>query len=259
MDKLEKSTHYFVEAWDFFCSRLPRGEVRSLPGVVAAFGHIPVPFFNLCFLDSPVRSKEDLRARVRVANEFGAAGEVPWMLGLCEEWLPEDPDEVCGDAGLTPAMKLTAMVASQLSEPRRPLPDLRYEEARSQEGYDLMAEINGLAYGMPKEMIAPLTVASLWDGPIYPVIGFCGSDPVTCSATLLVDGIRYVAWVATLPEHQRRGYAEAAMRESLKIAFEKTGVSETWLHATEAGQPMYQAMGYEVTASFSLYAPAIEE
>lgn len=259
MRRLEKSNHYFVQAWDFFCSRLPQGEVRSLPGVIAAFGHIPVPFFNLCFLDSPVKSQADLQTRVRVASEFGAAGEVPWMLTLSDEWLPVDPDEVCREVGLAPVMKLYAMVADQLSEPRRPLAALRFEEAGSQEGFDLMAEINGAAYGMPEEMVAPLKAASLWEGPTYPVIGFRGNDPVTCSATLLVDEILYVAWVATFPGQQRKGYAEAAMRESLQIASERTGVSETWLHATEAGRPLYRAMGYEVSAGFSLYAPAVEE
>jgi predicted GNAT family acetyltransferase len=69
----------------------------------------------------------------------------------------------------------------------------------------------------------------------------------------MVDGYRYVALVATDPAHQRRGYAEAAMRLALEVAALEHGERATVLHATDAGRPIYQRMGYEPIATHSVF------
>ena len=75
-----------------------------------------------------------------------------------------------------------------------------------------------------------------------------GRQPVTCAAVLHVDGHRYVAWVATRPTHQRRGLADAAMRHALALARTERDGGPTVLHATEAGKPVYERMGYRTVA-----------
>ena len=70
---------------------------------------------------------------------------------------------------------------------------------------------------------------------------------------MMVDGIRYVALVATNPDHQRRGYAEAAMRRALEMAAAVHSDALTVLHATEAGRPIYERMGYRPIARHTLY------
>jgi ribosomal protein S18 acetylase RimI-like enzyme len=68
-----------------------------------------------------------------------------------------------------------------------------------------------------------------------------------------LNGALHVMCVATMPAHQRRGYAEAVMRHSLAQASRATGLTRTTLHATEAGKPAYQRMGYRETATFTGY------
>jgi GNAT superfamily N-acetyltransferase len=63
-----------------------------------------------------------------------------------------------------------------------------------------------------------------------------------------------VALVATSPDHQRKGYAEAVMRRALDEAREAWGVRRTVLHATAAGQPIYRRMGYADTVRFDAFA-----
>jgi predicted GNAT family acetyltransferase len=72
----------------------------------------------------------------------------------------------------------------------------------------------------------------------------------------MVDGLRYVALVATHPEHQRRGYADAAMRRALEVAAAAKGKCPTFLHATEAGRPVYTRMGYRAVSHHTLYMEA---
>lgn len=73
-----------------------------------------------------------------------------------------------------------------------------------------------------------------------------GGEAVSCTGVMMVDGCRYVGFVATLPGHQRKGYADAVMRRALEVAAERHGEAETVLHATAAGRPVYERMGYEV-------------
>ena len=70
---------------------------------------------------------------------------------------------------------------------------------------------------------------------------------------LLTGGYRYVALVATDPAFQKRGFAEAAMRHALTVASERFGERPTFLHATDAGRPIYARMGYETVATHTCF------
>ena len=85
------------------------------------------------------------------------------------------------------------------------------------------------------------------------MIGHADGAPVACAAVMMVDGYRYVALVATEPAWQRRGYADAAMRQALADAAAVHGERPTVLHATEAGRPVYERMGYTPLASHVVY------
>jgi GNAT superfamily N-acetyltransferase len=93
---------------------------------------------------------------------------------------------------------------------------------------------------------------AFWNDHV-PVLGVVGGTPASSAAVLMVDGYRYVALVATHPAHQRRGYAEAAMRRALEVAATAHGEQPTVLHATEAGRPLYQRMGYAPISTHTLF------
>ncbi len=61
-----------------------------------------------------------------------------------------------------------------------------------------------------------------------------------------------MALVATDPVHRRRGYADAAMRRALEVAAAAHGALPTLLHATDAGRPVYERMGYSPIATHTM-------
>jgi GNAT superfamily N-acetyltransferase len=65
-----------------------------------------------------------------------------------------------------------------------------------------------------------------------------------------------VSLVATDPTQQRRGFGEAAMRRALELSAASHGELPTVLHATEAGRPLYERMGY---TPFSTHTVFMEE
>jgi predicted acetyltransferase len=67
---------------------------------------------------------------------------------------------------------------------------------------------------------------------------------VSTASVVESEGVLYVALVATRPDMERRGFAEATMRNALSAASEATGYRKTCLHATQAGLPVYERMEY---------------
>jgi ribosomal protein S18 acetylase RimI-like enzyme len=75
-----------------------------------------------------------------------------------------------------------------------------------------------------------------------------------------VGEVAYIAMVATLPAHRQLGCAEAVMRHALAEAKQAWGMERTVLHATPAGLPVYQRMGYRPVTRFHFYmAPPREQ
>ena len=116
-----------------------------------------------------------------------------------------------------------------------------------------MLDVNRAAYGMDLAASRPAYgVPAFWAGHV-PVLGRVAGGAATSAAVLMAGGYRYVALVATDPAHQKRGFAEAVMRRALTIAEERYGPCPTFLHATDAGRPIYARMGYEAVSTHTCF------
>jgi GNAT superfamily N-acetyltransferase len=81
-------------------------------------------------------------------------------------------------------------------------------------------------------------------------VGWAEGRAVSTAATFARPAAVAVYWVATLPEYQGRGYAEALVRYALA----QTGRARTLLQASPAGYPLYERMGYRPVTKFTYYA-----
>lgn len=155
--------------------------------------------------------------------------------------------------GLTPVVKLAGMLAENVS-PAGPVPDeLELAVPHNDSECEALLDVNSAAYATSFAAGQPVWGRQAFWRNHFPVVGLVDDHPVSCAACLNVDGYRYVAMVATLPDKQRRGYADAAMRHALQLARRKLGEQPTFLDATEAGRPVYERMGYRTIATHSMY------
>jgi GNAT superfamily N-acetyltransferase len=116
-----------------------------------------------------------------------------------------------------------------------------------------MLDINSAAYGMPLDASKPALGKHAFWARHAPALGLVNGTPVSCAAAIETAGHHYVALVATDPAHQRRGYAEAALRHALGHASQVFGEQPTFLHATDAGRPIYARMGYQTVSTHSVF------
>jgi GNAT superfamily N-acetyltransferase len=232
-------------AWKLMCAGAPCAVVSASAGILYTFSGLPISFFNLAVLTGSGLSAEELSARGHEACAWAAARSVPWLLVVTHERLVPGVDAAATlDAcGLVAVMPLTGMLAQSVAAAAT-VPGLRLIVPQDDEGCASILDVNGHAYGMDLEAgKATLGSSTFWKQQ-FPVLGVAGGTPVSSATVLMVDGLRYVALVATEPGHQRRGFADATMRQALANAAVAHGETPTVLHASDAGRPVYERMGY---------------
>jgi GNAT superfamily N-acetyltransferase len=196
-----------------------------------------------------------LRAYGERACSFAAEKGVPWLFVTTNETPAPGVDAVATlDAvGLAPIMALTGMVADRVAPASRVPDGLQLTRPQDEVACAALLDVNSAAYGMDLDAGKQLMGTPAFWGEHFPVLGLADGTPAVTSAVLMVDGYRYVALVATHPNHQRRGYADATMRRSLEDAARVHGERTTFLHATDAGKPVYERMGYRAVSVHTVF------
>ena len=252
---VELSIRQMAESWRLVCTFHPGHTLAASDGVEYLFSGLPISFFNVALLTQYSVSSEALKSYGHDACAWASDKGVPWLLVVTHETLEAgvDASAVLDGCGLVPAMPLTGMHAQQVS-PVSSIPEgLELILPQDAAGYLAMLDINSAADGMDLEACKDLLgKRSFWKDH-FPVLGLAGDKPVCSAAVLMVDGYRYVVMVATHPEHQRRGYASAAMRHALDVSARVHGERPTVLHASDAGRPVYERMGYTTIATHTLF------
>jgi GNAT superfamily N-acetyltransferase len=158
--------------------------------------------------------------------------------------------------GFATMMPLTGMAAHELTLSARARPEGAWLTEADESIGGTIIRVNEAAYQMSLGEPGSLALehASWWHAPqkMATVLAPEG-QPASCAAVLGVNGVRYVALVATLPAAQRKGYAEAAMRDVLDRSRAAGLDQKTYLHASAAGRPVYERMGYRATAEYTVY------
>lgn len=253
-DLLNLSLEQIRDAWRVMCSASPARAIEDRGEVSFVFSGLPLRILNLAIISGADLSSEALRSSAETALRWAARRQVPWLLLVTHEHLQPgvDAPAVLDDCGLVPAMPLTGMLAQRVAPAERDPDGLRFDVTRDQAGCAALFDVNGLAYGVPLDAAKAALGPEFWRDH-FPVLGIADDTPVCCAAVLMVSGYRYVALVATDEAQQRRGYAEAAMRRALQASAEAHGEQPTVLHATEAGRPLYERMGYSTISTHTLF------
>lgn len=247
------SVSHFCAAWRVICAPCPDPTFVSGGGIEYLYSGLPIAFFNVGVVTDDSVSRGALEAYTRAARRFAAGRSVPWLLIVTHEALAADVDAeaVLDSCGFTPIIPLTGMRTERLAPAARTASGLEIGIADDDAACADAIDVNAAAYGMDLDACKPSLGRAFWQNHVL-ALGRAGGKPAASTAVLDVEGYRYVALVATTPEQQRRGYAEAVMRHALDLAAVR-GDRPTTLHATEAGRPIYQRMGYEVIATHTAF------
>ena len=254
-DEVSLSVRQFSAAWRLMCVDGPGHALAASAGIEYIFSGLPIGFFNVGLLTERRVSDDRLRSLGRDACTWASDKGVPWMFVVTHDALEAGTDAaaVLDGCGLAPVMPLTGMLAQHLSPAARIPDDLHLAVPQDDAGCSAILDVNAAAYSMDLDAAKALVgTRSFWKDHVA-VLGRAADTPACSATVLMVDGYRYVALVATDPAHQRRGFADAAMRRALEIASETHGERPTVLHATDAGRPVYERMGYAAISTHTIF------
>lgn len=254
-DDVDLSIQQFSQAWRLMCAGAPGLSLGGGEGVEYVFSGLPIPFFNIALVTARGTSADQLTSRAREARAWASDKGVPWLFVLTHEALgPDvDPAAVLGDCDLAPVMPLIGMLTERVTPPAKAPSGVDLAVPADDAGCSAILDINGAAYGMDFTAAKDLIGTSSFWASHFPVIGAVAGAPATTASVLMTESCRYVALVATEPAHQRRGLAEAAMRRALELSAAAHGERPTLLHATEAGRPVYERMGYRPISNHTVF------
>lgn len=244
-----------IDAWKLMVGRLPTARIEHSSGLATMFGHVPMPFLNLSAIDRTLVDEAELSAVLQLARARAASCQHGSILSLAEAWVPANWQQIIAEEGLAYVMNLTGMATNRLLPPRRPAPPLELRRIANVATATDLAMVNGQAYGMPQELVECICNMDLWHDDSFGYVGYVEGKAVTAAAAFPVAGTVYVALVATLPDLHGRGYAEAVMRHAVEQAQAAMGFGRIVLHASDAGRPVYAAMGFEGTTRVAIIGP----
>jgi hypothetical protein len=255
-----ESNVILMDAWDALNHRSPGFESRRGGLVEASWSGQQSRFLNLAVTAHSPETLAEFEAAVRATILWGQSRKLPWIFAVSHttlgSLLPQTP-AIMRKHAFVPMMPLTAMVADALAPPVRPAPEFTtLTDADSAIGHKVL-RINDAACQtqLAEPGTLPMERGGWWLAPER-MASVCVSQGVNVSsaAVLNLAGLRYVALVATLPGARKKGFAESAVRDALHRSQAAGLGSRTYLHASAAGRPLYEQMGYKAVADYTLYS-----
>jgi GNAT superfamily N-acetyltransferase len=255
---MPKTHALMLSVWTEFARRL-NGEFVETPVIAYPCSRTSAAFFNIAFLSQPAVSREELFSQARSLQEIPLAREFPNFLCVAHDHIVDgvNADETLAGDGWFPAFALTEMEANSVRFSDSPSPLTHIARANTQETRTILNDLNCHAYHMPVEALRGIVDTESFLPPeTHAYVGFADSTPVSCAVTLEHEDCLYLALVATAPDQQRKGYGRAIVELSLREAMKESGRGRILLHATVAGAPVYERLGFTAGARFTLFGKA---
>jgi ribosomal protein S18 acetylase RimI-like enzyme len=246
------------DSFRVIASNRNRGEVRELRGVSIASAGVTFQMFNAAFLSAPVISEAELEQRVELAALHFAARGQEWAYWVCEDWCEPAARKRLRHAfqrhGLRHSVNLPGMAAERVLPPRRPLPSIEIRRVRDEATRGDFCGIGSTCFHVPLKWFREVFDGqSIWES-FAAYLGYVDGEPVSTAAAVAGGGVIGIYNVATMPLHQRNGYAEAVMRHALAEAGREHGIERSILQSTAAGQMLYERMGYRTVTHVAVFA-----
>jgi ribosomal protein S18 acetylase RimI-like enzyme len=215
--------------------------------------------FNPALLVEPLHGTEnDLDRRIAMASVYFGGRGVRWSWWLCEDMLSRAlrraAPEVFARRGMRRAAAVPGMLAERLLPPVRPLPEVECRPVAGEATRLAFGQLTAVSFGLPYSSASDIyDLEEPWLGNFQGFVGYVKGKPVCTAGTIVSgDAIGFYS-IGTLPEHRRRGYAEALMRHAFEIARGDREVRRAVLQSTTAGERLYYQMGFRAVTKFSIY------
>jgi ribosomal protein S18 acetylase RimI-like enzyme len=234
------------------------GEVREFQGVSIASAGVTFQMFNAAFLSSPVATEAELTQRVLLTAMHFQSRNQEWAYWVCEDWLAGKPRKrlrhVLEKVGLRHSVDLPGMLADRIEPPLKPPAHLEVRRVCDAATRSAFCAIGSTCFHVPLSWFCEVFDSESVFQRFAAYVGYVDGEPASTTALVIGGGVVGVYNVATLPQHQRKGYGETVMRHALADARRDHGIERTILQSTTAGYRLYERMGFRPVTRVGVYS-----
>ena len=253
MEPFEYNIANLIAALSFY------GTAERRAGLTLVTSPVQHSAFNVAVIDAPVQDETDLLARVNEASKHFRALLRGWNFYACEDLLGARTarrlDDLLDPLGLARILDAPGMEAMEIEPPLHAPPALRFEPVANEQERQAFTGLISAAFHIPYPTARVLyEPEERWHAALQAWVGYLDGQSVTCGAAIEHAGALGIYSVATLPEHRRRGCAEAIVRHAVA---ERRGLGFAGplvLQSTPDGRRLYRALGFKRTTRFAVYA-----
>jgi ribosomal protein S18 acetylase RimI-like enzyme len=234
-----------------------RGEARDYPALSVASCGLNCAVFNSAMLNRPAAESDLAKALTLAGVHFRHRG-LGWTFWLCQDLIPAPLQKqarlIFRHWGMEMIAQPPGMYAESLQPSIRQAPDVELREVTSKETRLDFAHLSSVIFSLPFQTSSDIYGSpTLWEGPMTGWVGYMDGRAVCIVTVVVGGGVLGVYSVGTLPEYQRRGLAETAIRHALAKVSAATGLQASILQSTAQGMNLYSRMGYRVVTRFGVY------
>jgi len=224
------------------------GEAWSEAGVEVASAGGPIRSFNNAFVTS---ESADVSAALSRVRSYFDCHALPYRLRIRED-LAGAFDHALTAAGFARHGGIPCLVLSPLPDARAGalLPVRRVADAQTLRDH---VDVVAAAFDWDGQLLGRVFTTELVEDDTWRAyVGYADGRPVASSQLLTTDGVAGVYYVATLPQHRRRGFGEALTRHALNEG-SAAGCDLASLQASPMGLPIYERMGFQQVSYYRTY------
>lgn len=259
-----ESNFMFIELAKYFANQSERQEIFESDGLTVIWSFTEIVFFNVICLSHPVEDRADLEARIKKALAYVPKLDIPWMLFICDDFLPEEVrlqlPEILSQYQLFSNWEITGMATEKLLPPEKPISELECFPVDNLERIKAVGDICAVCFETSRpDWSKLLENQELWGKDLFGSVGYVEGKAVSTTVTLAIADGFCLALVGTLPEYRSRGYASTMIRHSMAQAEQVYGIRRKFVQGTAAGVFAYQKVGYRPVTSFYACIPINEK
>ena len=251
MDEVDELIRLSVRALVAQMSAAPGFELHMTRHCVLGLTDEPLADFNMLTLGPDPDAEGFLTRSVARAKTRGLPLTVMMSPHVAQALAPVAARLGLSPAGAAPLMVLRpgAPVATS-PPPGRPVKVVR---ALSPELARVAGDLVAAAFDVPRDAVARCIDGAITEaGGVETYIAWGESGPMSTVSVTPTGNTAGVSLMATPPEHQRQGVGRALLTQVIED-YRRRGVERFYLGATEAGRPLYLAMGFEKVADLSAW------
>jgi GNAT superfamily N-acetyltransferase len=236
-----------LEDYRVFARSTEGGAIEEWPGVLLVCTGGENSLENLAIVTEPPPEPKYVLER---ALSFFRHHHRPWsLLAFPEALAPMEP--VVSNASFQDEGKFPGMLMEPLPARTPAPPDgFRVDRAETLEELERLERTASKAYSVPHGGADPRW---LRQPGVSLYLGHYHDEPVAHGALIVAHRVAGVAYIGTVPEHRRHGFAEAIVWRIVKDG-RAQGCDAAYLWATPLGRTVYAKMGFEEVLDYHIWS-----